>query len=225
MSKQRGFNIIELMTIVALMGVLITLGLPNLQIFLLDNRITSQINSFSSALALARSEAVKNNARVVVCPARIAVAGNPPKVECDDSGVDWNSGWITYIDRSPIATDRWQVHNDAPVTGDPNDGPCGVSAGDDDDDDCVLTYIEELLPADSMTLRSPAADSLEAVAYTALGSMKRWDGSAELADGETTFVLCDHRGDESAKAIIVSTTGRAAISTTASDGSALSCSP
>ena len=90
MNAQRGFSIIELMTAVAIVAILVTVGLPGLRELLANNRLTTQINAFASSLALARSEAVKVNGTVVVCPSSDGAS-------CA-TGVDWNVGWIVYVD-------------------------------------------------------------------------------------------------------------------------------
>lgn len=88
MKRQHGFSIIELMTGVAIVAILVSLGLPAFRDLLANNRITSQINAFSSTLSLARSEAVKTNQTVTVCPSTNGTT-------CA-TGVDWDVGWIAF---------------------------------------------------------------------------------------------------------------------------------
>lgn len=198
MKTHFGFTLLELMMVIAIAAVLLTIGVPNLQTLLLNNRITSQLNSFSSSLALARSEAVKLNQRVVLCPSTDGAS-------CA-SGTDWDAGWIVFVDRG--GTD-FDVDDDG--AGNPLDDPCSITAGDDSADDCVLSYVQALQP-DTMTLKGDTGDY---IAYGGLGN----SSSAGL------FVLCDFRGDSSARAVIVSTTGRASVSTTKANGDALTCTP
>lgn len=210
MNRQRGFNILELMTIVVIAGILLVVGVPGLQRMVANNRITSQLNQFSSSLALARSEAVKVNQRVVVCP---SLSGT----DCS-AGVDWDVGWITFIDRAPTLTPP-KVDDDG--GGNPADDPCAIDAGDDNADDCILSYVQGLTP-DTMTLRKSTAGDF--ISYNGLGA----------SNESTLYVLCDDEngdgnydsGDEPApKAILISNTGRVSVSTTKEDGSALACTP
>lgn len=195
MNKQRGFTILELMAIVAITAILLTIGLPSFQTMIFNNRITSQLNLFSSSLALARSEAAKVNERVVVCPSLDGL-------DCD-VGEDFDVGWITFIDRlRPTAA--VQVNDDGVSTND----PCRINSTED----CILTYVDGLVN-DDMTLRSDVTGN--ALWYTGLGA----------ANDAPLFVICDSRGDASAKAIAISTTGRASVRTTKTDGSALTCTP
>ena len=201
MKKQRGFNLIELMTVVALTGVLLGVGLPAMRTFSFDNRITTQINAFSSSLSLARSEAVKSNQNVVVCP---SINGST----CASAGTDWNKGYLTFIDRANSATAN-QVDDDG--GGNASDDPCGPDAGDDTKDDCILSYIQELSPS-TTTLKSTASFA-NFISYDALGR----------SNTSGLFVICDHRGDESAKALVVSTTGRVSVTTKFTNGNPLKC--
>ena len=50
------------------MGVLLAVALPNLQAFVLSNRLSSDVNGFLGLLNYARSEAIVRNQSVVICP-------------------------------------------------------------------------------------------------------------------------------------------------------------
>lgn len=94
MNRQLGFNIFELMITVAVLGVLMGVGVPAMQGFMQNGRLTTQINLLSTTLALARSEAIKVNRRVVVC-----VSTNGTVCEAAGSGTGWDDGWMVFIDR------------------------------------------------------------------------------------------------------------------------------
>ncbi|MEJ2362759.1 MAG: prepilin-type N-terminal cleavage/methylation domain-containing protein, partial [Gammaproteobacteria bacterium] len=59
MKISKGFTLIELMVTIAVIAIMAGLAVPRLNNFMRSNRLTSQINSFISALQVARSEAVK----------------------------------------------------------------------------------------------------------------------------------------------------------------------
>lgn len=200
MNRHAGFTILELMTVIAIVGILITVGVPSLRTLAANNRLVSQLNQMTSSLALARSEAVKTNQRVVVCPTTTGTS-------CATS-TDWDVGWLVFIDRSDSATD-FQVDSDGT---DATDDSCAIDAGDDDKDDCVLNVIGELNPS-NVTLRTDASNDY--ISYNGLG----------VSNEAAMFVICDDRGDSSARAVSISTTGRASVRTTKLDGSALSCTP
>ncbi len=76
--------------------------------------------------------------------------------------------------------------------------------------DCLVAVYAGVGP--TSTLRGDGALS-GAIAYLPHGA----------SDDSGTFTLCDPRGAESAKAVVVSMTGRPRASTTKADGSPLSC--
>ncbi len=81
---------IELVITMAIVGILITVGVPNLKSFLQGNRLIAATNELVSALHIARSEAIKLNSRVSICPST------------DDStctgGNSWANGWVVFVD-------------------------------------------------------------------------------------------------------------------------------
>ncbi|MEM7543355.1 MAG: GspH/FimT family pseudopilin [Pseudomonadota bacterium] len=198
MNKQRGFNIIELMLGIVIFGILLAFGLPNLTVMVNNNRLATEINAFSSSLALARSEAVKTNSAVIVCPstdgaqcvASVVAAGSP-----------WDVGWITFIDRN----DDGNVDVDA--TGD----PCRTVAASnyDANDDCILDYRTGLPTNMSLIARSNhATTGFPAIGYNGLGeSVSTVSGTL----GEAFWVMCDERGASFARGLSVTNTGRSQI--------------
>jgi type IV fimbrial biogenesis protein FimT len=89
MQRQSGFTLIELMIAVGLTGLLLSLAVPALDLFVTNARQTGAINDFVSSVHVARSTAVTTNARVTVCPS--ASGAN-----CD--GGEWADGWIVFSD-------------------------------------------------------------------------------------------------------------------------------
>lgn len=65
---QCGFTLIELLIAIAILGIVLSLGLPSLRDFVVSNRLTSDINSFVGLVNYARSEAITRNQSVVICP-------------------------------------------------------------------------------------------------------------------------------------------------------------
>jgi type IV fimbrial biogenesis protein FimT len=90
MQKASGFTIIELMVVIAVIGILLGLGAPSFTEFVKNNRVTSQANDFVTALQTARSEAVKRGTYVTLC-------ASSDQSSCSGSN-DWSSGWIIFSD-------------------------------------------------------------------------------------------------------------------------------
>ena len=80
----RGFTLIELLVTLAVAAILITVAVPNYQMFVMNNRMATQANDLITALNMARSEAVKRAANVTVC------AGT----NCPGTANAWPQGWI-----------------------------------------------------------------------------------------------------------------------------------
>ena len=87
---QAGFTLIELMVTIAVLGVLLSIGIPSYQNMVLNNRITAQANQVITALNYARSEAVKRGAPATVCSTNGGAA-------CAGS-TNWSTGWLVFAD-------------------------------------------------------------------------------------------------------------------------------
>ena len=94
MQKQAGFSIIELMIVIAIASVLAALSLPALQDWNRNAHRTAAVTTFLSSLHLARSEAVKRNTRVAICPSDDAAAAD---AKCSGEK-DFAGGWIVFVD-------------------------------------------------------------------------------------------------------------------------------
>ena len=92
-----GFTLIEVMVVVSITAILLTLAIPSMQNLIERNAIAGQVNAFIGSATLARSEAIKRNAPVVMCRSNNAESSATPS--CAASGTDWKSGWIVFMDR------------------------------------------------------------------------------------------------------------------------------
>ena len=90
MKQQRGFTLIELMVTISLVAVLITLGVPGMQQMMRSNARASSSNELISTINQARSEAVKRNTEVSLCPSTNGTS-------CT-GGTAWAGGWIAFVD-------------------------------------------------------------------------------------------------------------------------------
>lgn len=90
-THQRGFNLLELMVGITVLGVLLGMGVPSFAEMIRNNRLAQQSNEFVVALNYARSEALKRGLRVSACAAN----GNV----CSGAN-DWNTGLLVFMDDS-----------------------------------------------------------------------------------------------------------------------------
>ena len=87
----QGFSLVEVLTAVAILGVLMGLAAPSFSEISLSSRLTDTANSLVSSAAQGRSEAIKRNAVVTMCM-------SADSSTCATSG-GWQQGWIL---RAPV---------------------------------------------------------------------------------------------------------------------------
>ena len=88
--KHQGWTLVESMVVVAIVAVMVAWGLPSFQAVVQQTRLSAATHDFMTSIALARSEAIKRNARIVMCVAASETA-------CSPSG-HWNQGWLLFQD-------------------------------------------------------------------------------------------------------------------------------
>ena len=72
--NNRGFSLLEIMVVVAIVGILMAVAIPSFTTFTKTARLRSASQGLYEALSIARSEALKRNASVTVSPASAAWA-------------------------------------------------------------------------------------------------------------------------------------------------------
>jgi len=85
-ARARGFTLIELMVTIAVAAILTALAVPAFNTFMENDRLLTQSSALVSALDLARSEAIKADTSVSVCPSTDAMT-------CSGAS-DWSGGYI-----------------------------------------------------------------------------------------------------------------------------------
>ena len=85
MRTQIGFTLIELMVALAILGIVVGFGVPQISRIVQNNRLVASLNSLSAHLTYARSEAVKRSTNVSVAPL------TPP---------NWLLGWQVFVDQN-----------------------------------------------------------------------------------------------------------------------------
>jgi len=92
-SKQAGFNIIELMVVLFVASILMSIGIPAFNGFMANNRMSTSANDMAITLHVARTESIKRRANVTICPSTEWSDNSP---DCTDS--DFSDGWIVFVD-------------------------------------------------------------------------------------------------------------------------------
>lgn len=88
----RGFTLMELMIVLALAAVILAIGAPNFREFRQNNRLTAAANDFLASVQLARTEAVKRQTIVSICP-----SDDPAASDAGCSAGEF-SRWIVFED-------------------------------------------------------------------------------------------------------------------------------
>jgi len=88
--RQKGFTLYELLITVLVIGVIVTIGIPNMVEFASNSRITATSNDLMSAFMLGRSEATRAREEVTVC-------ASADGATCG-AGATFDDGWILFVD-------------------------------------------------------------------------------------------------------------------------------
>lgn len=101
--RSHGFTMIELMVTLVVLGVLLGVGIPSFNIIMVNSRTSALANDVTSAINLARSEAVKRAEQVTVCP-------SDDETSCSGA---WTDGWIALVDASSEVLRVWPAPVDS----------------------------------------------------------------------------------------------------------------
>jgi type IV fimbrial biogenesis protein FimT len=101
MERHRGITLPELVFAMAIVAGLLGWGVPSFRELQRNVERTREVNQFVQAVYLARSEAIKRNGVVSLCPS----SGDG---QCAPAGAPWQRGWIVFVNRdrdSPAVRD------------------------------------------------------------------------------------------------------------------------
>ncbi len=87
--KNSGFTLLELLITLAIIALVTAIAAPSMTAFVENDRLITQINTLTSHLNYARSEAVLRHTQIGVCSSSNTTSCN---------GADWNDGWLVFVD-------------------------------------------------------------------------------------------------------------------------------
>lgn len=87
---QRGFTIIELVVVAAIVGIMSAMAMPYLGELLRGQRIKTAVSDVNASIIYARSEAIKRNQPVAIC-------ASTDGATCAGA-TNWATGWIVFVD-------------------------------------------------------------------------------------------------------------------------------
>ena len=89
---QNGFTLYELLVTLLVIGIVLSVGVPNMSAFTANNRISSTANDLHSSFQLARSEAARSKSNITIC-----ASANAMDADATCNGT-FDDGWIVFID-------------------------------------------------------------------------------------------------------------------------------
>jgi type IV fimbrial biogenesis protein FimT len=198
-----GFSLLELMTVVAIIGIVAAIGIPSFQSMIRNNRLTSQANDLVSAISYARTEAMKRASFVTICRSSTPTA-TPPAC---GGGTGWDGGWVVFLDTNNNgvieAADADRNGDGVVQAVEDRDGNGAFSIGD------VVMQVHEAL-AGGNTLRGPDRLTFNPQGlYTGTGV----SAAVKCTDTQvaTTMNLCDKK-KKAGRIISIGLTGRTELS-------------
>ncbi len=90
--NQSGFTLYELLITIVIIGIVLSVGIPNFGVFTQNSRITSTANDLHSSFHLGRSEAARSKSNITIC-----ASANSMDAAATCGGT-FNDGWIIFID-------------------------------------------------------------------------------------------------------------------------------
>ena len=90
--RQSGFTLYELMITLLVIGIILSIGVPNMAEFTQNSRLSSTSNDLLSSFQLARSEAARSKTNITICA---STNSTDPAANCSGTLQD---GWIIFVD-------------------------------------------------------------------------------------------------------------------------------
>lgn len=100
MRKVRGFTLLEVVVVMAIIAILTALAAPGFTALIQSNAVSGNVNTFMADLRYARSEAIRRGSAVIMCRSDLPEAAAPTcGAGSGPGGNGWVSGWIIFEDR------------------------------------------------------------------------------------------------------------------------------
>ncbi|MBK6999902.1 MAG: GspH/FimT family pseudopilin [Rhodoferax sp.] len=95
--RHKGFTLIELMVVVSIVAIVAAIAIPSWNNLIVSNRIRAAVNDWISSTQFARSEALRQNMQITLCP-------SSDGIQC--TATDYETGWIVRTDGTIALANR-----------------------------------------------------------------------------------------------------------------------
>jgi len=95
--KTQAFTLLEVMIVVAIIGIMSAYGLPKLRGIITAISLTNTTNDLVASLHFTRSAAIRLQDKVVICSSDNANTSAPT---CGSALTQWHEGWIVFHDKN-----------------------------------------------------------------------------------------------------------------------------
>lgn len=114
MKKEKGFTLLELMIVLAVVSILSVLGVPTFKTSMVNNRLIAETTNMTSLLNLARAESLRRNDYVSICPSSNGTSctgtnyaiGALIFTDSSNTGLNVSSKIIRVINQFPNSYDK-----------------------------------------------------------------------------------------------------------------------
>ncbi len=166
-----GFTLVELMITIAVVGVLLTVGVPSFTQSIQSNRLVTYANEFLTALNFARSEAIKQGVQVTM-------------LRKGSTATRWEDGWEVFVDSD----------GDETFSDDGDSTLCETTAAGFPSEDCLLKTYPAL--TSGFTLRTQNSTYKNYIAFDSSGlstmtvgdTFRLCDSSADTAKSRSIAI-------------------------------------
>lgn len=90
--REHGFTLYEVLITMLIVGIVLSIGIPNLSAFTANSRISTTANDLHSSFQVARSEAARAKTNITICA---SADSQDPTATCN--GI-FDDGWIIFVD-------------------------------------------------------------------------------------------------------------------------------